>query len=84
MCTRARLVQGSNVSPWFGMPMPNAPVSDADVRIEPGEDAYLEVTIDPAAHGEAGLGQIQRGIRLTTTGGQELNFTLTANVVEPQ
>lgn len=84
MCTRARLVQGGKISPWFGMPMPDSPVPDVDVQLKPGEGAYLEVTIDPAAHGRAGLGKIQRGINMKTEGGQKLTFSLTATVVDSQ
>lgn len=78
MCTRARLVQGARSTAWFGMPHDAAPA--ADVLVQPSEPAYLEVTVDPAAHGDAGLGRIQRGVVLTTAGGQALRFELTAQV----
>ncbi len=81
MCTKARLVQGKTISPWFGMPMSSAPVPPANVRLAVGTPAYLEVTIDPAAHGEGGLGDIKRGVSLKTAAGQELAFELAARVV---
>lgn len=78
MCTRARLVQGDKTSEWFGMPHNSKPV--VDVQLAPNEPALLEVTVDPAAHGEAGLGAIRRGVVVKTAGGQELRFRLTAQV----
>lgn len=60
--------------------MPTMPVPPANMRIMPGEPAYLEVSIDPAAHGEEGLGPIQRGAFLKTSSGQSLAFDLSAYV----
>jgi hypothetical protein len=45
-----------------------------------GVPARLDVTIDPAAHGPAGIGPLSRGVMVTTSAGQELEFTLTARV----
>lgn len=81
MCTRARLVQAGKASAWFGMPMPNAPVPPANMPLAADQPAYLEVTIDPAAHGEAGLGRIRRGVVLETAGGEVVRFELVAEVV---
>ena len=81
MCTRGRLVQAATVSDWFGMPMPDAPVPPANIALRPGGPSSLEISIDPAAHGEAGLGPIRRGVRLTTATGETMEFTVTATVV---
>lgn len=81
MCTVARLVQGAAVSSWFGMPMQDSHNPAANVRLRSGEPAYLEVVINPAAHGEAGLGPIGRGVLLETESGQRLLFDLRALVV---
>jgi hypothetical protein len=81
MCTRARLVQAGQVSQWFGMPHAEAPVPAANFRLVAEEPAWVEVNIDPAAHGDAGLGAIQRGAVLRTDAGQHLEFTLTADVM---
>lgn len=51
-----------------------------DIKLVAGQPAYLEVRIDPAAHGEGGIGPWQRGVAVTTAGGQSLEFLLTANV----
>lgn len=80
MCTSARLVQAGRESAWFGMPMDTRP-PPANVRLLAAEPAYLEVRIDPAAHGDAGLGRIQRQVLLHTAGGQDLRFELTATVL---
>lgn len=79
MCTKARLVQAEKVSEWFGMSHGNTRPK-INVPLEPDRPAYLEVSVDPAAHGEAGLGPIQRGIMLKTAGGQELQFVVSATV----
>ncbi|HBY98302.1 MAG: hypothetical protein M5U01_37250 [Ardenticatenaceae bacterium] len=79
MCTKARLVQADQVSEWFGMSHGgSAPV--VDVPLEQGQAAFLEVSIDPAAHGPAGIGPIQRGVMVRTADGQELQFVLEATV----
>ncbi len=80
MCTRARLVRGEQVSEWFGMPM-NGPTSPANVRLAAEQPAYLEVEIDPAAHGEAGLGPLLRGVVLQTASKQELQFELAGFII---
>lgn len=80
MCTRARLVQGAQVSEWFGMPM-NGPTFPTNIRLAGGQPAYLEVEIDPAAHDEAGLGPLMRGVVLQTASNQELQFELAGFIV---
>jgi hypothetical protein len=58
---------------------PSAPPEQ--FRLLPSQPAYLEARIDPAAHGEGGLGKITRVVYLKTAGGQELEFELQAEVV---
>lgn len=60
--------------------MPNAPLPPANMRLVEGRPAILEVTIDPAAHGDRGQGPIKRGVLLKTASGQELRFELSATV----
>ena len=80
MCTSARLVQADRASNWSGMSHdPAAP--QEQFRLLPNQPAYLEARIDPAAHGEGGLGKITRVVYLKTAGGQELEFELHADVV---
>lgn len=79
MCTRARLVQAGQVSSWSGMNHdPSAPPQP--IRLKAGQAAYLEVSIDPAAHGESGIGPITRVAYLKTASGQQLEFELRAEV----
>lgn len=68
------------MSAWFGMPHGTAARPAANIQLRARQPAFLEVSVDPAAHGEQGLGAIRRGVRLTTKSGQELQFVLTANV----
>lgn len=80
MCTQARLVQAGQVSDWLGMSHDGAPPA-LRIPLRAGQPATLEVRIDPAAHGDAGLGPIERGVRVVTAGGQALEFVLRAQVV---
>jgi hypothetical protein len=81
MCTSARLVQADNVSEWYGMSHQSTSASRANIVLVPDVAAYLEVTIDPAAHGDAGLGRVVRAVMVETAGGQRFQFVLTADVV---
>jgi hypothetical protein len=51
-----------------------------EVALTPDVPAYVEVSIDPAAHGDAGIGPITRMVAIKTATGQELQFTLKATV----
>ena len=82
MCTQARLVQADKASAWFGMPMANAAPVPANFTLREGTPAFLEVTVDPAAHGPQGIGPIRRGITLKLAGGRELNFEVIGTIVQ--
>lgn len=81
MCTSARLVQAEEASEWYGMSHASDPVPPANVELAEGESVYLEVTVDPAAHGLDGLGYVERAVMVETSGGQSFQFLMTANVV---
>ncbi|OGZ54742.1 MAG: hypothetical protein A3B25_01640 [Candidatus Ryanbacteria bacterium RIFCSPLOWO2_01_FULL_48_26] len=69
MCTRAvlQLPDGKEIGP-FGMPGHGfAPTLDAIIR--PGENFIVRVIFDPAAHGPAGIGRIERAVTLGTSKG---------------
>ena len=66
-------------SDWFGMAHERG-AAKPNIKLTGGQPAYLEVRIDPAAHGEAGIGQLQRGVAVSTASGQRLEFVLTATV----
>jgi len=80
MCTKARLVQGGQTSDWTDFHAENASFANV-MRLQGDQPAFLEVSIDPAAHGPAGMGHITRGVMLKTADGKELDFELAANIV---
>ena len=57
------------------------PMPDANIDLAESETATLEVTIDPAAHGVDGLGEVERAVMVETASAQSLYFLMTANVV---
>lgn len=76
MCTSATLLTPNGSVGPFGMPGHGA-VPPANVSLAPGETATLQVTFDPAAHGPAGIGKIERSVSLITAGRLlgEVSFT---------
>ncbi len=79
MCTVATLVKGNRRMGPVGMPG-HSPVPSWNVTLAPGEEARLEVTFDPAAHGPAGIGAVSREVYLETDRGAPLVFGISANV----
>lgn len=80
MCTAAFIVKadGSKRGP-FGMPG-HGVVPKANEIIGAGESREIEVIYDPAAHGPAGVGKIDRFVFLQETGGGVLELEIKANV----
>jgi len=81
MCTEATLVVGSRRRGPYGMPG-HGYNPRIDQEIAAGSDATVEVTFDPAAHGPAGVGPIQRTVTVEVIDGPELKFEIKA-VVTP-
>lgn len=81
MCTRARLVQADQTSEWLGMSHEGggAPIN---VALTPNTTAYVEISVDPAAHGPQGAGPWTRMVALKTAAGQEVQFTVKALVTQ--
>ena len=80
MCTKAKLsVGGQNWGP-FSMPGHGGSIPKIAAEVPAGETAELEVTFDPAAHGPAGVGQIERTITVEQNGQQPLTFGFRAMV----
>jgi len=79
MCTTAALVKANRKYDPYGMPghgfMPtiNAPMA-------PDEAAMVEVVFDPAAHGPAGIGRVDRFVTLQTDREPPLELAFTALV----
>lgn len=82
MCTSAYINEpdGSKKGP-FGMPGMGY-VPKADETIKAGESKNIEVVYDPAAHGPAGVGAIDRYVYLVDSNGGTLQFEIKA-VVTP-
>lgn len=80
MCTKAALrVNGREWGP-YGMPGMGPAIPDIAAEIAPGQTAEVEVTFDPAAHGPAGVGQIERQATLQLNGQSPLTFNIRALV----
>lgn len=79
MCTIATLdVRGKKVGP-YGMPG-HGFIPRIGEKLEPDEEAVVEVAFDPAAHGPAGVGRIQRAITIENSAGEPLELWFTVFV----
>lgn len=79
MCTSASwIISGERVGS-FGM-LGHGFVPKTNREIKAGEEAELEVEFDPAAHGPAGVGKIDRVVYVETEGAKPLELKISANV----
>lgn len=81
MCTSATLIVGDRRRGPYGMPG-HGYIPRIDQEIEAESEASVDVTFDPAAHGPAGVGPIQRVVTIETVDGPELQLEIKA-VVTP-
>lgn len=81
MCTTAELITGGKQFGPFGM-LGHGVIPKINQTISPGEEADVEVVFDPAAHGPAGVGRIQRTITIENNAGQPVEL-LFAAIVTP-
>ncbi|OHA09741.1 MAG: hypothetical protein A3A44_02040 [Candidatus Sungbacteria bacterium RIFCSPLOWO2_01_FULL_60_25] len=79
MCTTASLTAGGTTYGPFGMPGHGA-IPAINANIPAGETASVEVVFDPAAHGPAGVGKIERIVRLERERGEPLELHVSAFV----
>jgi hypothetical protein len=79
MCTEATLVTASARRGPFGMEG-HAPIPSIREQLGVGEMAQVEVVFDPAAHGPAGVGRIDRTVTLQNSAGRPLELAFTAMV----
>jgi len=79
MCTTAALVKNGKTSDAYGMPG-HTPVPTIDVPITPQDQVSVEVVFDPAAHGPAGVGLIERVVTLENNAGEPLELQFAATV----
>lgn len=75
MCTVASVEAGGKTTKFFGMEMSGDLNPRVELSLKNGETAKVTVRFDPAAHGPAGLGQVDRTVWLYFDNGvQELSF----------
>lgn len=79
MCTTASLQTATGGFGPFGMPG-HGFIPGISATIAPGETAQVEVVFDPAAHGPAGVGRIDRLISLESRDTTTLQLAISANV----
>ncbi len=81
MCTKATLItKGEAKFGPFGMSGHGGSVAAINVQLLPQETADIEVVFDPAAHGSAGIGKINRSIFIQSAENPNLELTFSANV----
>ena len=79
MCTTASYKKGEEKRGPFGMPG-HGIVPPLGVELGSNEEAEVEVVFDPAAHGPAGVGMIERVVTFETESGKVVNLGIKANV----
>ena len=80
MCTTAALVTSSGKkSEPVGMPG-HTPIPTMNEPMAPKGEAIIEVVFDPAAHGPAGIGPIERIVTIESNAGRPLELAFAANV----
>lgn len=78
MCTRAQIVFGDKRSRFYAMEMSGAKNPNIDFDIPARTTAKLVIRFDPAAHGPAGVGPVDRSVWLTfadPVGKKEIKFS---------
>ena len=79
MCTTASLMMAGKRFGPVGMPGHGA-IPSINQTINPNEEATIEVVFDPAAHGPAGVGRIQRAVTIENNTGRPLELQFAAIV----
>ncbi len=79
MCTTATLIRGERQMGPFGMPG-HGLVPGISETLASGEEGSLEIAFDPAAHGPAGVGKIERSIYVESGDGRPLVINFRASV----
>lgn len=79
MCTTATLITLAGKKGPFGMPG-HAAIPTIAETLMPGGRARVEIVFDPAAHGPAGVGRIERVITAETNAGKPLELGFVAMV----
>lgn len=80
MCTEAFLLNGELRAGPFGMPGHGGFAPTLRETIQPGESRIVEAVFDPAAHGPAGVGTIERAVFIEDADGGVQTLTFRALV----
>ena len=81
MCTTATLIINGKIFGPYGM-QGHGFIPKINEALAPGEEAQIEAIFDPAAHGPAGVGPIERLIYIESSNAPTLELTISA-VVTP-
>ncbi|MHB8871331.1 MAG: DUF1573 domain-containing protein [Candidatus Doudnabacteria bacterium] len=79
MCTDAMLRIGSQSFGPYGM-LSHGFSPEVNQAIQPNQDATIDVTFDPNAHGPSGIGVIERVVSVEQADGSKLTLNIKANV----
>lgn len=79
MCTTAKLDVGDAQFGPYGM-QGHGVIPKINQSLGPNEEATVEVVFDPAAHGPAGVGHIERVVRIEHSGGEPLELAISTTV----
>ena len=84
MCTEATLVNTNFSKGPFGMPGHEGLSSSLYETIKPGQEATIEVEVDPAAHGPEGIGKARKIVYIETNSAvsPKLELVLDIDVVQ--
>lgn len=79
MCTVAEFITANGSKGPFGMPG-HGFVPSLNQVVEPGQDFEIKVTFDPAAHGPAGVGPVNRVVYLEQKDGSKIQLYIVGMV----
>lgn len=84
ICTEAILVSDQNSKGPFGMPGHGGLSPSLNETIKPGQEATIEVEVDPAAHGPEGTGKARKIVYIETnsTVSPKLELALDIDVIK--
>jgi len=80
MCTSASFIKGTDRFGPFGM-AGHGFIPRINQQIAAGEEFQVEVVFDPAAHGPAGIGRIDRAVYVETAENGTFEFHIAALVI---
>lgn len=80
MCTETTLVHQEHTMGPFGMKGHGNVIPTVNITLDPGEKAKVLAEFDPAAHGSAGVGKIERSVYVDTADGAQAELKFVATV----